>query len=75
MTFLTKPVTDWSVEEVGLFLHSIDLGHLEEQFRLNAVNGRDLLSYDVDDLVQGGLCTVIQGKKIKNTIAYVGSSG
>lgn len=71
MPFLSKPVGDWSVEEVGLFLHSVDLGHLQEQFRVNAVNGSLLLSLKVEDMVSGDLCTLIQAKKIKHTLAYV----
>lgn len=43
MPFLSKRVEEWNVEDTGLFLHSIDLGHLAEPFKLNAINGKDLL--------------------------------
>lgn len=70
MPFLSKQVQEWNVEDVGLFLHSIDLGHLAEAFRNNAVNGRDLLRLGNDDFIRDLGCTAIQYRKIKETLAY-----
>ena len=72
MPFLSKRVDEWNVEDVGLFLHSLDLGHLTGPFRQNAINGRDLLKLSDEDFTRDLSCTQIQTRKIREALAYVG---
>lgn len=67
----SKPVDQWNVDDVVAFLHSIDLGHLADAFRNNAVNGKDLLNLSEADFIRDLGCTQIQTRKIKESLTYV----
>jgi len=51
-TTRTPAAEAWGVEEVVMFTHEIGLGHLEEQVRECAVDGKLLASLDAETLVE-----------------------
>ena len=48
--FLASLVRDWSVEEVGQWLHSLDLDEYRETFAAHDIRGPELLSLSRTDL-------------------------
>ena len=60
-----KLVKDWSVEEVLAMLKSIGLNSLVDTFRLNGVQGKDLVLLSDEDFKELGM-SGLQIKKVKN---------
>ena len=62
-----KLVKDWSVEEVLAMLKSIGLNSLVDTFRLNGVQGKDLVLLSDEDFKELGM-SGLQIKKVKNLV-------
>lgn len=61
---MSKPVETYSVADVQQLLEDLGLVHLKAIFVKNAVNGRDLLSFDKDTLIRELGTTELQARKI-----------
>ena len=61
-----KDISQFSVEEVGVFLGEIGLGRLAYAFELNAVDGPFLATLEHKELVNELGCTALQAKKIRS---------
>lgn len=55
----------WRVEDVVRFLKELELGHLEQVFRLNGVDGRFLFSLSEAELVSELGLSRLQARKVK----------
>lgn len=66
---MSKPIELYSVQDVQQLLEDLDLNHLKAIFVKNAVNGRDLLSYDKDTLIRELGTTELQARKILQEVA------
>lgn len=62
-----KMVKDWSVDEVLAMLKSIGLNSLVDTFRLNGVQGKDLVLLSDEDFKELGM-SGLQIKKVKNLV-------
>ena len=55
---LTANFADWTMDDVCRWLVSIDLGHLQRQFRENRIKGAVLAELSEDDLKEAGVTAV-----------------
>lgn len=68
-----KPIEQWDVDEVSIWLNSIGLGEKVDPFRENSVDG-DLLLTLTDEDLKGDLgLTNLQAKKVKRSIEFTKS--
>ena len=66
----TKPINDWTTEEVGQWLVAIGLGEKVEVFQTNSVSGDMLLDLEDDDLKGDLTLTSLQTKKFKKCLEF-----
>lgn len=66
----TKPMNEWSVEEVGQWLVAIGLGAKVDVFATNAVSGDMLLELEEEDLKGDLTLTSLQIKKLKKSLEF-----
>mmetsp|Transcript_20966 Transcript_20966/g.45726 ORF Transcript_20966/g.45726 Transcript_20966/m.45726 type:complete len:210 (-) Transcript_20966:213-842(-) len=66
----TKPIKDWTTEEVGQWLVAIGLGEKVEVFHTNAVSGDMLLDLEDDDLKGDLTLTSLQTKKFRKCLEF-----
>uniref|UniRef100_A0A7S0AVU2 SAM domain-containing protein n=1 Tax=Minutocellus polymorphus TaxID=265543 RepID=A0A7S0AVU2_9STRA len=66
----TKPINEWTVEEVGQWLVAIGLGSKVDVFATNAVSGDMLLELEEEDLKGDLTLTSLQIKKLKKSIEF-----
>ena len=71
----TKPVNDWTTEEVGQWLVAIGLGDKVDVFHTNAVSGDMLLELEDEDLKGDLTLTSLQAKKLKKCLEFQKSIG
>lgn len=64
----TKPLVMWSVEEVGLWLKSLNLAVYVESFRENEIAGSHLQMLGREELVQLGVKPIGHQLTIKNSV-------
>ena len=50
LEFIDKPIKEWTMKEVLLFVENIDLNHEKENFYKNKMKGRDLVALGEEDL-------------------------
>eukprot|EP00435_Cladocopium_sp_Y103_P040787 s1432_g11.t1 len=58
------PAADWSMEEVSQYLQFLGLGHIEEKFKENAVDGAMLVELSEEDLCKELGLLKLQAKKL-----------
>lgn len=58
------PAADWSLEEVSRYLNFLGLGHIEEKFKENAVDGAMLVELSEEDLCKELGLLKLQAKKL-----------
>ena len=66
----TKPINEWSVEEVGQWLVAIGLGGKVDVFATNAVSGDMLVELEEEDLKGDLTLTSLQIKKLKKALEF-----
>ena len=66
----TKPISEWSVEEVGQWLVAIGLGAKVDVFASNAVSGDMLLELEEEDLKGDLTLTSLQIKKLQKSLEF-----
>ena len=59
-----KKPRDWSVSEVISYLEGLGLGHVQDGFKENAVDGRTLTEMTAEELVQYLGLTKLQARKV-----------
>lgn len=65
---MPSAVHDWSVNDVAAFLGGLELDSLVPEFKKNAVNGKDLLELEENEMVDDLKCTHFQIKKIRRAL-------
>jgi hypothetical protein len=61
-------VSEWSIEQVGIWLSALGLTTLAPAFQANAVDGRDLIHLTEEDMVEHLGMTPIQIAKVKREL-------
>jgi hypothetical protein len=68
LSFLRKDLSQWNVNEVGMWLCSIDLPMYQDLFFFNEVDGEMLADIDEDDLLSFPIDKIAHRKKILRRI-------